>query len=92
MMQTAFGESFVRTVTAEQAFTDWRKLAEAIRREPVKVVGGGEAAMVVMTEADYEKLTGTRMSLADAIAQPNASDVDFDPPKAGKIFQPADLG
>ena len=48
--------------------------------------------MVVMTEADYEKLTGTRMSLADAIAQPNASDVDFDPPKAGKIFQPADLG
>ena len=48
----------MRTVPADQVFTDLRKLADTIRREPVRVVGSDQGAMVVMTEAEYEKLRG----------------------------------
>ena len=48
----------MRTVPAEQAFSDWRKLADTIRHQPVRVVGGAEGAMVVMSEAEYQKLMG----------------------------------
>ena len=48
----------MRTVQADQAFSDWRKLADDIRREPVKVVGEAACAMVVMSEAEYQKLVG----------------------------------
>ncbi len=48
----------MRTVPVDQAFSDWRKLADAIRHQPVRVVGGGEGAMVVMSESEYQKLMG----------------------------------
>ncbi len=48
----------MRTVPADQAFSDWRKLADTIRHQPVRVVGGTEGAMVVMSEAEYQKLMG----------------------------------
>ena len=48
----------MRTVQADQAFSDWRKLADETRREPVKVVGEPEYAMIVMSEAEYQRLKG----------------------------------
>ncbi len=48
----------MRTVPADQAFSDWRKLVESIRREPVRVESGIEGAMVVMSETEYQKLKG----------------------------------
>ena len=48
----------MRTVPADDAFRNWRKLADDTRREPVKVVGEPECAMIVMSEAEYLKIKG----------------------------------
>ncbi len=48
----------MKTMNVEDAFRDWRALADKTRREPVKVVGAPANAMVVMSEADYERLKG----------------------------------
>jgi hypothetical protein len=49
-------------------------------------------AHVLLTIEEYLRLTGRQMSLAEALAQPDA-DFEFDPPRVGPgIFKPADLG
>ena len=56
----------MRTVQADEAFRNWRKLAGDIGRAPVKFVGEAEGAMVVMTEAEYQKLKGQAWDLLTA--------------------------
>ena len=48
----------MKTIQAEQAFGDLHKLANSIRQQPIKVVSAAEGAMVVMSEAEYQKLMG----------------------------------
>ena len=59
---------------------------------PVFIADRGRRTHVLLTIEDYRRLTSSHMSLAEALAQPDA-DFDFDPPKAGRgIFKAADLG
>ncbi len=48
----------MRTIETEQASRDWRRLAADASREPVVVTGGAEGAMVVMSEAEFQRLKG----------------------------------
>jgi hypothetical protein len=49
--------------------------------------------MSCLTIEDYQRLTGGDMSLAEALAQPDNVDLDFDPPRVGGgIFKPVDFG
>ena len=66
---------------------------KAAQQGPVFITDRGRPAHVLLTIEDYRRLTGSDMSLADALAQPGAADFDFDPPRVGRgIFKPADLG
>ncbi len=49
---------------------------------PVIVTDQGRAAYVLLSYADYQKLTGVR-SLLDAVAQKEDDDIDFEPPRMG---------
>ncbi len=48
----------MRTLEAEEAFGNWRKLERETRSEPVKVVGAAGSSMIVMSEAEYRRLKG----------------------------------
>ena len=48
----------MRTIASVDAARDWRKLANEVAREPVRVTGAGEAAIVVMSEAEFDRLKG----------------------------------
>ena len=52
------------TVTADEAAKDWRKLADAAQHEPVRVLEGADAGVVVLSVAEYERfrrLIGQRL-------------------------------
>jgi hypothetical protein len=40
---------------------------------------------------EYQRLTGGQMTLIEALAQPDAADFDFDPPRVKGIYRSADL-
>jgi hypothetical protein len=46
---------------------------------------------VLLSIDEYRKLTGGRMTLAEALAQADAVDFDFTPPRATGIVRKADL-
>lgn len=63
----------------------------AASKGPVFITDRGRPAHVLLSIEDYRRLTGGQTTLADALAQPAAPDVDFEPPRADRLFRPADL-
>ena len=58
---------------------------------PVIVTDRGEPAYVLMTHAEYVRLTGTGKNLLEMLAMPGMEDIEFDPPKIGKIYRDIDF-
>nr|VFK52527.1 MAG: prevent-host-death family protein [Candidatus Kentron sp. TC] len=64
---------------------------KASREGPIFITERGRPTHVLLDIEDYRNLTGDRMTLADALAQPDGPDFEFDPPRADALFRPPDL-
>jgi prevent-host-death family protein len=82
----------VTTLTSRQFNQDASGAKKAAQQGPVFITDRGRPAHVLLTIEDYRRLTGSNMTLAEALAQPGDADFDFDPPRVGRLFKPADLG
>jgi hypothetical protein len=82
----------ITTLSSREFNQDTSRAKQASRNGPVFITDRGRPAHVLITIEEYQKLTGGPMTLADALAQPETSDFDFDPPKVkGRLSKPADL-
>lgn len=84
----------VTTLTSRQFNQDTSGAKKAARRGPVFITDRGRPAHVLLTIEDYRRLAGGQISLAKALAQPEAAaDFDFEAPLMGSgIYKPADFG
>lgn len=64
---------------------------KAARKGPVFITDRGRPAHVLLSIEEYQRLTGSQMTLADALAQKDAPDFDFEPPRVGDLYRAADL-
>lgn len=64
---------------------------KAANNGPVFITDRGRPAHVLLSIDDYRKLTGGQMNLVEALAQHNVQDFDFEAPRAGGLYRPADL-
>lgn len=48
----------MRTVTSEDVRRDWQKIAGEAARQPVRVAGDDTNSVVVVSEAEFERLKG----------------------------------
>ncbi|WP_315757188.1 type II toxin-antitoxin system Phd/YefM family antitoxin [Bradyrhizobium sp. SZCCHNRI2007] len=79
------------TLTSREFNQDTSRAKKEAAKGPVFITDRGRAAHVLLTIEDYLRLTGDSLSLADALAQPEA-DFDFEPPRiTGPVGRPADL-
>ena len=58
---------------------------------PVFITDRGRPAHVLMSFAEYQRLTQQRRNIADALAMPGAADIEFEPPRASIDTRPADF-
>jgi prevent-host-death family protein len=85
-------EMAVTTLTSREFNQDTSRAKKAARRGPVFITDRGRPAHVLLTIEDYRRLTGGEMTLAEALAQPDNVDFEFEPPRfGGGLFKPADL-
>ena len=71
-----------------------QKASEAKRAAnngPVFITDRGRPAHVLMRFEDYQQLTNQRGNIADALAMPEVSDIEFDPPRIAIETRPADF-
>ena len=63
----------------------------AANNGPVFITDRGRPAHVLMSFADYQRLTKQRRNIADALAMPGIADIEFDPPRVTIDAKPADF-
>lgn len=63
----------------------------ATSKGPVFITDRGQPAHVLLSFADYQRLTRQRRNIADALAQPDRADIEFDPPRADIHIRPAEF-
>ena len=80
----------ITTVSSREFNQDASRAKKAANAGPVFITDRGQPAHVLLSIEDYRKLTRSQMTVAEAVAQPDP-DFEFDPPRAGGLYRPADL-
>lgn len=81
----------ITTLSSRELNQDVTRAKKAARNGPVFITDRGRVAHVLLTIEAYQKLTGQRRNIADALAMPGVADIDFDPPRVTIGTTPADF-
>ena len=71
----------ITTVTSRELNQDVGRAKKAALSGPVFITHRGKPAHVLLNIDDYQRLTGQRRSLADALSMTGLADIDFEPPR-----------
>jgi prevent-host-death family protein len=83
----------VTTVSSRELNQDLGKAKRAATQTPVIITDRGKPAFVLLSYAEYQRLSGAAPSrnLVEALSMPGLSEINFDPPKADMRSRPADF-
>ncbi len=81
----------ITTMTSREFNQDASGAKKAANAGPVFITDRGQPAHVLLSIEDYRKLTGGEMTVAEAVAQGDEFDFEFDPPRARGLFRGTDL-
>lgn len=79
----------VTTMTSREFNQDASGAKKAAEQGPVIITDRGRPAHVLLTIEAYERLAGGGNTIVEMLAMPLAAEVEFEPPKAGKLYRPA---
>jgi prevent-host-death family protein len=79
------------TMTSREFNQDTGRAKTAASNGPVFITDRGRPAHVLLTIEEYRRLTGGGMSAAEALAQADETDFDFNPPRVEGVARPAGL-
>ena len=71
----------ITTLSSRELNQDIGRAKRATALGPVFITDRGKPAHVLLSIEEYQRLTGDRRTLAEALAMPGMGDIDFDPPK-----------
>lgn len=69
----------ITTLSSRELNQDIGRAKKAAMHGPVVITDRGRPAHVLLTFAQYQRLTGQQRSLAEALAMPGLSDIPLDP-------------
>lgn len=81
----------ITTLSSREFNQDTSKAKKAARRGPVVITDRGRPAHVLLSIEQYQALVGPADDIVQLLAMPSAKDIEFDPPRAGRLFGEADL-
>ena len=81
----------ITTLSSRQFNQDASKAKKAAMAGPVFITDRGRPAHVLLTFAEYKKITGAHTKIADLLAMPGIEDIELEIPPLRDIAQPADL-
>lgn len=69
----------VTTISSRELNQDIGRAKNAAKHGPVFITDRGKLSHVLLSAEDYQRLTGKRRNLVDALSMPNLSEIDFEP-------------
>jgi prevent-host-death family protein len=79
------------TLTSREFNQETGRAKKAADRGPVFITDRGRPSYVLLSIAEYRRLTGTGRSIADLLALPGAEDIDLELPSLRDLPDTADL-
>lgn len=79
------------TLSSREFNQDTGGAKKAADQGPVFITDRGRPAYVLLNIEEYLQLTGSPVSLVDALVMPDTADVDFEPQRADITPRPVDL-
>ncbi len=81
----------VVTMTSREFNQSASEAKKASLDGPVFITDRGKPSHVLLSIEEYRKLTGGVTTLADALAQQDSTDVEFEAPRIARVLRVADL-
>ena len=81
----------ISTFSSREFNQDTSRAKKAAVHGPVFITDRGKPAHVLLSIEDYQRLAGTHRKIADALAMPGISEMEFDPPRLTMDSRPADF-
>ena len=81
----------MQTLTSREFNQDTARAKRAANDGPVFITDRGRRAYVLISNAEYERLTRQPRSIAEALAMPGVEDIEFDPPRMGDFARAAEF-
>lgn len=79
------------TLSSREFNQDTSGAKKAADQGPVFITDRGRPAYVLLNIEEYLQLTGSTVSLVDALVMPDTADVDFEPQRTDITPRPVDL-
>jgi prevent-host-death family protein len=81
----------ITTLSSRELNQDVTRAKKAAKNGPVFITDRGKPAHVLLTIEEYQRLTGQRRNIADALAMPGVAEIEFEAPHVTIGARPADL-
>lgn len=81
----------LHSVTSRELNQDVSRAKRAAEEGPVVITDRGRPSHVLLSWAEYRRLVGGPRNLAEALAMPGLSEIEFSPEKARVCARDADL-
>ena len=79
----------VTTLSSRELNQDIGRAKKATKYGPVFITDRGKPAYVLLTIGEYQRITGRRRNIVDALAMPGLADIEFNPPRSHEPARPA---
>lgn len=73
----------ITTLSSREFNQNTSRAKRAAKKGPVFITDRGRPAHVFLTIERYQELAGEKKSILDAIAMPEAAEIEFEPPRLG---------
>jgi len=81
----------ITTLSSREFNQDTSRAKKAASEGPVFITDRGKPAHVLLSIAEYQRITGGRISIADALAMPGLADIDLELPPRMELARSVDL-
>lgn len=81
----------ITTFSSRELNQDVTRAKKASQAGPVFITDRGKPAHVLLSIEDYQRLTGKKRNIVDALSMPGIADIDIQFPRSRELPRPADL-
>ena len=81
----------ITSLSSRELNHDVSRAKKAANKGPVIITDRGKPSHVLMTYSEFERLTGKRRNLLDALSMPGLTAIEFDPPRTEITTRGVDL-
>ncbi|MFA5731491.1 MAG: type II toxin-antitoxin system Phd/YefM family antitoxin [Acidithiobacillus sp.] len=79
----------ITTLSSRELNQDVARAKKAAKNGPVFITDRGKPAHVLLSIEEYQRLTGKRRNLVEALSMPGIADIEIEIPRSRELPRPA---